>query len=56
MGNGLSLREDLVHGSIVLSALRRFVKGRWGRQSETDEEENHAERIVRTLWQVWGME
>jgi hypothetical protein len=50
MGDGLSRREDLVHESLVLSVLRRFVKGRWGRQSQTGDEQNHAERIVRTLW------
>jgi hypothetical protein len=56
MASRLSRREDLVHESLVLSALRRLVKGRRGRQTETDEEENHAERIVRTLWRAWGME
>lgn len=58
MRNGLSRLEELVHvrESFVLSALRRFVKGWWGRQGETGEEQNYAERIGRTLWRVWGME
>jgi hypothetical protein len=56
MRNGLSRLEELDHESFALSALRLFVKGRWGRQSETGEEQNYAERIVRTLWRVWGKE
>ena len=56
MGNRLSRGEELVHESLVLCALRRLVEGWWGRQTETDEEENHAERIARTLCRAWGME
>jgi hypothetical protein len=56
MRYGLPRLEELVHDSFVLSALRRFVKGGWERQSETGEEQNYAVRIVLTLWQVRGME
>lgn len=52
MGKGLSRGKDLVHESIVSSALRRFVNQKRGWQSETGEENDHAESIVQIPWEM----